>query len=229
MNNLDKFTSFLENVDLAGYRKRFIPIKIVEMDLPKDIQAIALLYEIYWDKKQFISFDEFYNIYLHRKKILLENFRKKIMMCETCFYLGLPARIYRTWASIITQIHAGYVAESVFGDETVKMSEELDHKGADFQVNYNGYIINYQVKKMTFSREVRREKKSNTKLEGEFFDLPYEVINESYFKNPKKRNGEFKIPYLRFIRNKWLKRLNNGFTVFTIEPFEMKKGMIDKL
>ncbi len=57
-------------------------------------------------------------------------------MCEKCFYKGLPARIYRTWASIITQIHAGYVAESVFGKNTVTMSCEFDHKGADFQVRY---------------------------------------------------------------------------------------------
>ena len=68
-------------------------------------------------------------------------------MCEGCFYKGLKARIYRTWASLITQIQGGYVAESVFGKGTVKMSEALDHKGADIQVNYKGHILNYQVKK----------------------------------------------------------------------------------
>ena len=84
---------------------------------------------------------------LNKYKTEIEKFRQKITMCKDCFYRGLPARIYRTWASIITQIHAGYVAESVFGDGTVAMSAELDHQGADFQVNYKNKILNYQVKK----------------------------------------------------------------------------------
>jgi hypothetical protein len=101
--------------------------------------------------------------------VLLEIFRNKIQMCEICFYKGLPARIYRTWASIITQIHAGYVAENVFGAGTVSMSEELDHKGADFQVEYKNKILNYQVKKKSFSRERRVAKISKNVIAGEFY------------------------------------------------------------
>ena len=150
-------------------------------------------------------------------------------MCKKCFYRGLPARIYRTWASIITQIHAGYVAESVFGDGTVAMSAELDHQGADFQVIYKNKILNYQVKKATFSREVRREKKSQNQIKGELIDIKYEVPSDDYFKNPKKKDGEYKLPFLRFIENKELKRFPNGFVVFTQFPFERKKKEIDQL
>ena len=132
----------------------------------------------------------------------MENFRKKIRMCDKCFYLGLPARIYRTWASLITQIHGGYVAESVFGYGSVHMSEELDHSGADFQVRYKDKILNYQVKKETMSREVRTAKKSKTKIDGDFIDIKYNVPSGDYFDNPKKLNGEFKTPYLRFIEDK---------------------------
>jgi len=177
---LKEFTEFLGSVDLEEYRRRYLPVKIVEMDLPSAIQAIALLYEIYWDTKKFISFDDLYAEYLSRKKSLLEGFRTKIRMCENCFYLGLPARIYRTWASLITQIHAGYVAEAVFGAGTVSMSEGLDHQGADFQVTYKKHILNYQVKKKTESREVRREKKTKKVLSGEFVDLVYEVPSLDY-------------------------------------------------
>ena len=53
MNNLNKFTEFLKSVDLAGYRQKYRPIKIVEMDLPKEIQTIALLYKVYWEEKKF--------------------------------------------------------------------------------------------------------------------------------------------------------------------------------
>ena len=223
-----KFGKFLESVNLNAYREKYRPIKIVEMDLPKEIQAISLLYKIYWDRKKFLDFEDFYKEYLTTYKTDIENFRKKITMCKNCFYRGLPARIYRTWTSIITQIHAGYVAESVFGESSVSMSAELDHQGADFQVNYRGKILNYQVKKTSFSREVRQEKKPQKKIKGQFIDIKYEVPSEDYFKNPKKRDGEYKLPYLRFIRDKELKRLPNGFVVFTPYAFEGKKREIDE-
>ena len=212
---LQKFTNFLKTVDLDGYRGKYRPIKIVEMDLPKEIQAIALLYEVYWKEKKFISFDDFYLRYKKDKETLLEDFRKKIQMCEKCFYLGLPARIYRTWASLITQIHGGYVAESVFGVGSVNMSEDLDHAGADFQVTYKRKILNYQVKKETMSREVRQGKKGKIKIKGQFIDIKYNVPSGDYFENPKKLNGEFKTPYLRFVNDKTLNRFDNGFVVFT--------------
>jgi hypothetical protein len=224
----EKFEKFLESVNLNSYREKYRPIKLVEMDLPKEIQAISLLYEIYWNEKKFLDFEDFYNEYLTIHKKDIEDFRKKITMCKNCFYRGLPARIYRTWASIITQIHAGYVAESVFGKNSVSMSAELDHQGVDFQVNYRGKILNYQVKKTSFSREVRAEKKSKKELEGQFIIIKYEVPSEDYFKNPKKQNGEYKLPYLRFIKNHNLKRLSNGFVVFTPTIFEEKKKKIDE-
>jgi hypothetical protein len=225
--SINEFTKLLETVDLQGYRNKYRPIKLVEMDLPKEIQALKLLYRIYWEEKRFIGFDEFYQEYLESLSAEIEEFRKKITMCKDCFYRGLPARIYRTWASIITQIHAGYVAESVFGPNTVHMSEELDHQGADFQVTYKGIVLNYQVKKKSFSREVRQEKKSKKIIAGKFIDIKYEVPSEEYFINPKKKDGTDKLPYSRFISNKELKRLDNGFVVFTPHAFEKEKEEID--
>lgn len=229
MQLAEKFEIFLQSVNLIAYREKYRPIKLVEMDLPKDIQAIEMLYKVYWDRKDFLDYEEFFKEYLKAYKDKVEKFREKITMCDQCFYRGLPARIYRTWASIITQIHAGYVAESVFGEGTVSMSAELDHQGADFQVKYKGKILNYQVKKATFSREVRKEKEAKTKIKGQFIDIKYEVPSDDYFKNPKKLNGEYKLPYLRFTQNKELKRFPNGFVVFTPVAFEQKKKEIDKV
>lgn len=226
--SLKEFEGLLRSVDLQGYRERYRPIKIVEMDLPKEIQAIGLLYKVYWDERRFLNYEEFYERYINEYKDDIKTFQSKIGMCEDCFYKGLPARIYRTWASIITQIHAGYVAESVFGPDTVSMSAELDHQGADFQVRYKGKIINYQVKKKSFSGEVRRGKGGvKIKIEGEFVDINYEVPNSDYFDNPKKKNGEYKLPYVRFQENKELERFSNGFVVFTPYTFEQKKIEID--
>ena len=225
---VQKFDKFLQSVDLRSYRDKYRPIKIVEMDMPKDVQAIKALYKVYWDQKKFLSFEDFYQEYLNAQKTEIESFRERTTMCKDCFYRGLPARIYRTWASIITQIHAGYVAESVFGDRTVTMSEELDHQGADFQVNYKGKILNYQVKKKSFSGEVRRGKGGvKIKIEGRFIDINYEVPSGDYFENPKKKDGTDKLPYARFMANKDLKRFPNGFVVFTPHAFEKEKAEID--
>ncbi|KKP81165.1 MAG: Type-2 restriction enzyme TthHB8I [Parcubacteria group bacterium GW2011_GWB1_35_5] len=226
--NLERFNTFLKAVDLMGYREKFRPVKIVEMDLPKEVQAINMLYEVYWNQKKFLTFEDFYEAYLNSQKKEIESFRQKITMCEDCYYRGLPARIYRTWASIITQIHAGYVAESVFGDGSVMMSGELDHQGADFQVKYKGKILNYQVKKKSFSGEVRRGKGGVKKqIEGEFIDINYEVPSSEYFDNPRKKDGEYKLPYKRFIDNKELEKFPNGFVVFTSHTFLPKKKEID--
>ncbi|MFA6077460.1 MAG: TaqI family restriction endonuclease [Candidatus Paceibacterota bacterium] len=226
---VQKFDKFLQSVDLKSYREKYRPVKIVEMDLPKEIQAINLLYKIYWGKKEFLSFDEFYKEYMSEYGAEIKKFQEKIGMCKECFHKGLPARIYRTWASIITQIHAGYVAESVFGEGTVSMSGELDHQGADFQITYRGKILNYQVKKKSFSGEVRRGKGGvKNKIEGEFIDINYEVPSSEYFENPKKKDGEYKLPYKRFQDNKELKRFPNGFVVFTPYAFEQKKKEMDE-
>lgn len=152
-------------------------------------------------------------------------------MCKTCFYKGLPARIYRTWASIITQIHAGYVAESVFGEGTVEMSSELDHQGADFRVTYKEKKLNYQVKKETFSREVRAEKKTRKQLHGKFIRIVYKVPNFDMILDPHKKKGGFKKAFSEFKRD-WLdtekiKVLDNGFIVFKPKIFEEEKALYD--
>ena len=52
---LEKFDKFLQTVPLKDYRKKYSTIKIVEMDLPKGIQAIEL-YIKYIGKKKIYYF-----------------------------------------------------------------------------------------------------------------------------------------------------------------------------
>ncbi len=221
------FDKFLKTVDLKSYRKQYSSIKIVEMDLPKSIQAIELLYKVYWDEKKFLDFDDFYERYIKEKKTEIEKFRQKSTMCEDCFYRGLKARIYRTWAGLITQIHAGYVAEDVFGEGTVSMSALLDSQGADIRVNYRSHFLNYQVKKTSFSGVMsRRPLPRKSKLKGEPIDIKYEV--PSVLSDPKTKKGDYRKPYLRFLEDKRTKAFDNGFVVFTEETFLPKKIEIDK-
>lgn len=161
--DLETFNNFLKNVPLDMYREQYQHIKTVEQDLPKDMHALSTLYYVYWDKggKKFSeppTFEEFYKIYYKNCKDAINNFWEKSgygKRCN-CFYDGLKARIYRTWASIITQIHAGYIAESVFGKDTVQQSTELDHENIDFQINTEKGTIKIQVKKETKRREISR-------------------------------------------------------------------------
>src|SRR3989344_234370 len=224
---VQKFDNFLQLVDLKHYREKYSRIKIVEMDLSKDIQAIELLYKIYWEIKNFLSFDDFYESYLKDKKIQLEKFRLKSTMCKNCFYRGLKARIYRTWAGLITQIHAGYVAERVFGKGSVSMSAKLDSQGADIRVEYKGHFLNYQVKKTSHSGVMsRRPLPRKSKLNGKSIDIKYEV--PTCLSNPKTKKGEFRKPYLRFLEDKRIRSFENGFVVFTPYAFEQMKKEIDK-
>ncbi len=223
---LEKFDKFLKTVDLKGYRKKYSHIKIVEMDLSKDIQAIELLYKVYWDEKKFLSFNGFYKMYLKEKKEAIKKFKIKTTMCDNCFDRGLEARIYRTWAGLITQIHGGYVAESVFGKGSVNMSRELDSVGADIRIKYKGHFLNYQVKKTSFSGVMsRRPLPRKKKIEGKNIDIKYEV--PTCLSDPKTKKGEFRKPYLRFLKDKRTKAFENGFVVFTSFTFEGKKKEID--
>ncbi len=220
-----QFEDFLKTVDLPGYRQQYSSIKTVEMDLPKNIQAIASLYDVYWANEELLFYDDFYAHYYTAHQALLKAFQEKVHLCAACFALGLPARIYRTWASLITQIHAGYVAQDVFGEGTVAMSPELDHSNIDFQVTYSGQILNFQVKKNTQSREVRASK--TVKVPSVCIDLEYVVPNSEVFEDPRKRNGDFRKPYLDFMARTDLKRLPNGFIVFTPEAFLQYKTIAD--
>jgi len=223
----DKFETMLAAVDLKSYRNRYGQIKIVEMDLDKDVQAIELLYKVYWDERNFLSFDEFYKRYLREKKNQLEKFRKKTTMCKDCFSRGIEARIYRTWAGLITQIHGGYVAESVFGPGSVSMSRKLDSQGADIRVRYKGQHLNYQVKKTSFNGVMsRRPLPRKSKLEGRAIDIKYEV--PTVLSDPKKKDGTYREPYLRFIEDKRTRALKNGFVIFTPAVFKDDKAKIDK-
>lgn len=230
-NDRELFEKFLESIDLKNYREKYSPIKIVEMNLPPKIQVLGLIYKIYWIDKKFIDFEEFYKEYLEKCKDDIESFRIKTTMCSDCFNGGLKARIYRTWASIITQIQGGYVAESVFGKGTVEMSEELDHKGSDIRVIYKGHKMNFQVKKESLSGVIGRSVSPKDRIDGDFIDLPYFVTNDNDFKNNGKKNdGEYRVGYLRSLERlkiMGLKRFSNGFIIFTSAPFEKKKKEID--
>jgi len=238
---LKAFEQFLEQVDLDAYRKRFTHIKTVEMDLPRGIQALDAIYDVYWNDNNIGSetpmlFDEFYDEYYSRYKTDIENFgiRSGFGKDCNCFKNGLKARIYRTWASLITQIHAGYVAETVFGKGSVDQSTQLDHQEIDILVKYRGNEIKIQIKKESKRPEISRMQKAVVDGAG-YYNIWYVVPSEAYYEEPcykvGARKGQYRDcvkPFIKYNKeNGTLDRYNNGFVVFTTKEFELIKKEFD--
>jgi len=234
---MECFDKFVSGIDLNFYRSKYSRIKILEMDLPRNIQALDSLYECYWDEIEIgdiKDFDQYYEYYLGEKKELLEEFREKNFMCKDCFYRGLEARIYRTWASIITQIHAGYVAECVFGVSNVFQGTELDHKGIDLLIKYKDNDIKIQVKKESKRPEarIRRDISKNGDI---ITNIKYVVPRQEDIDNPRylrgEKEGELKPQVMDLIEfnpdGGFLKRYDNGFISFDARIFEDIKKSYD--
>jgi len=235
----ESFTNFLKTVSLDRYRTEYSKIKTVEMDLPRKIQALDSIYDIYWNKGNNYqnppSFDDYYNEYYKRHEMDIIAFWQSTGFGNdcNCFKTGLKARIYRTWASLITQIHAGYVAELVFGRDAVEMGTDLDHKGIDFLVTYNGKQLKIQVKKESKRPEIARMHSAIIDSDG-FYNIWYVVPSLHDYENPlyivKAKEGLYRESVKSFIKyfpeTGTLDRLENGFIVFTTREFEIIKNSI---
>ncbi len=217
MSNLQRFNEFLSTIDLAGYRARYQPIKLVELDLPRNIHALNHLYREYWtDRSSFPCFEEFYNIYATELQSELDAFRREKRFSEETFELGLPARIYRTWASLLTQIQGGYVAEELHAN--VEMSTELDYAGIDIRITIGSEVFNVQIKKETSSREVRTPHQI-TRRNASIIRVTYAVPGCGPFTSTGRRS----VPFTRW-QETWagkLERLDNDFIIFLPGMFSL--------
>lgn len=219
MSDLARFNDFLASIDLTKYRSQYAHIKLVELDMPKHIRPMNHIYREYWtERNHFPLFEEFYEIYSSELARPLKIFRKETLFSKETFERGLPARIYRTWASLLTQIQGGYVAETIYGKGTVHMSAELDFSGIDLTIKTEKADINIQIKKETLSREVRTPKPI-TKRGVKIVNITYEVPGV----DPTTPTGKESVPFKRW-EEKWgdkLKRLDNGFIIFRERMFSL--------
>lgn len=221
MNKEKDFIKFLSSIDLEAYRKRFVGNKSVEEDLPKNIQILKYIYKQYWVDRNYLSFDEFINIViseiesdlrLYNKK--RNNFSKHSEGAYLAFLDGWVARQYRTWASILTQIQFGYCCEEFFIDKKVLMCEELDIKGIDVRIeNYKDFGVKKISNRKDMTKLKRLEKIGVT-------PITYSVPTNNILKDPFKKNGEYRKPYLDFKNDKRLDILDNGFIIFTKKIFD---------
>lgn len=95
------FNNFVKSINLESYRSKYSRIKTVEMDLPKNIQALNTIYANYWDNEHKFNmpptFEEYYKIYTEECGANINKFWAESGFgkeCD-CFPRGLEARIYR--------------------------------------------------------------------------------------------------------------------------------------
>ncbi|MCL2330955.1 MAG: TaqI family restriction endonuclease [Proteobacteria bacterium] len=228
---MSAYEKFLKSVPLQEYREKYIHIKTVEMDLPRNIQALKTIYEQYWQNADNLSaplcFDDYYLLYCKTHEKDINEFWGKTGFgkdCD-CFKKGLEARIYRTWASLITQIQGGYVAESLYGKNSVKMGTELDHQDIDILITKaDGREIKVQIKKESHRPEIARMQagRSSDQVSDVYYIVPGDYESPIYKVGGKK--GQLKPWAKEFIKfnpdNGTLDRLDNGFVIFTRRAFQ---------
>jgi hypothetical protein len=250
--DLDSFRKFLETIPLEKLRKETKEIKWVEQDLPKEILPLESIFRYYWEKKEFLDFDKWFDDFwqeLHsnpQKKEILEQFKSYYFdnADNEWFKKGFRARMYRTWISVLTQLDFCYVFAYIsekFGKKyNLIVNAELDRKGIDLRVVKNNLRIDFQVAKISERKEARSApRKKNTTI-----NIPYPVFNLKKLQQlveSKRVKPENKKKYKSIIDafNKYFKTLKNGFIVFNeefvegivqnIEDINKLKNFIDKV
>ena len=226
-SDLTRFNDFLSEITVDALREEYRHIKLVELDMPKNVQALACIYNQYWQKRdEWVNYQKFYKIYEDSLHSILEQWRKTCLFSKETFYLGLPARIYRTWASLLTQIQGAYVAEQIYGRGNVEMGVGIDQSGKDMVITLReGLRLPVQIKKLSARPEARR--KSNPK--HRYIEVSYKVPSSGQY---TPRTGKESKPYKDW-QEEWgdkLERLDNGFIIFKqkmFEPGNLLKGIIE--
>lgn len=203
---LDVYEKFLESLEL---NPDFSMLKTVEMDLKGELNPTEELNRLFYDENKWLNLEDFFDHYLQINKDVL---KKRICSLKwEEFEKGLKARIYRTQVGLLTEYHAFFMAKKVFGEEKVKRCVGLDRLGVDFQIFHNNDIYNIHIFVDTPRSWGYRDFKSTHKnvegVGGFHINLPYSL-------------SEGKINSLR--------KLKNGFGVYTEEYIEYLKREIDK-
>lgn len=220
IKDLKKYREFLQTIPLHKYREELKDVKWVEQDLPKEMLPLASIFKCYWEERNFLNFEEWFENFwkeLNTKpesKQALKEFKKYYFdkNGNGWFKKGFKARMYRTWISVLTQLDFCYMFEYLCAKEgknlQLECNAELDIKGIDAIVNN----IRFQVAKISQRKEARTASGKKT-----IVTIPYAVFNiEEFEKRCKSPRVKDKIGYQKSLDSfhKYFIRLQNGFVVF---------------
>ncbi|MBT9171539.1 MAG: hypothetical protein DDT18_01922 [Actinobacteria bacterium] len=220
ITDLGKYRKFLESIPLNRYREELKDIKWVEQDLPKEILPLASIFRYYWEDRNFLDFDKWFeefwkeiNAHLESKKALKE-FKRYYFdkNGDGWFKKGFKARMYRTWVSVLTQLDFCYMFEYICVKESkslqLECNAELDERGIDAKVNETCF----QVAKISQRKEARTVGGKKT-----IITIPYAVFNvEEFERKVISSRVKDKSGYQKALASfyKYFIRLKNGFVVF---------------
>ncbi len=245
IEDFKRFRSFLESIPLDKYREELKDIKWVEQDLSKEILPLASIFKYYWEERQFLSFEEWFEVFWKglntnpESKEALKQFKKYYFDKDNdgWFKKGFKARMYRTWISVLTQLDFCYTFEYVCAKEgrdlQLECNAELDIKGIDAKIN----DIGFQVAKLSQRKEARTAGKKKTVV-----TIPYAVFNiEEFEKRIQSHRVKDKTGYQKTLDSfhKYFTLLQNGFVVFNenylkqiidnIEDIEKVRKTVEKI
>lgn len=237
ITDLKRFREFLKSIPLDKYRQELKDVKWVEQDLPKEILPLSSIFKYYWEDRNFLGFEKWFEIFWDEintnpeSKKALEKFKRyyfnRTLEENDWFKKGFKARMYRTYVSILTQLDFCYMFEYVSSKKgknlTLECNAELDRKGIDAKV---GNIL-FQIAKVSQRKEARTASRKKT-----IITIPYTVYNIEEFKKRMKSprvKDESKIVYKKILESfyKYFEQLKNGFVVFKEHYLERIIDSID--
>ncbi len=221
---LADYRQFLTTIPLKEYRENFKSIKWVEQDLYKKMLPQWSIFRCYWESENFMSFDEWFEDFwkeLHssdKSHEVLKEFMKYYFDKDDngWFKKGFKARMYRTWASVLTQLDLCYVlvylSDKLNIDLSLEANADLDIKGIDLIVNG----VSLGVTKISERKEARAGKKKR------LISVPYAVFNMEVYKKrieSTRVTPENRQQYKRTVEAfyEYFHMLGNGFVVFADE------------
>ncbi|WKN32917.1 TaqI family restriction endonuclease [Porifericola rhodea] len=190
---LKAYLEFLASLKLDN---RLRSIRCLEEDLRGELNPACLLDELFFEKKQWVDFETFYDMYLEAKLEQLQvRFQDKK---QQDLLKGLKARLYRTQCGILTEYQAFLAARLVFGEQYVHRSIAQDKRGVDFSIwhqqkTYHVHIF-VDSSRAWYYRQYKSEFKNVEQSAGIHINFPYALA-------PGKLNSLYYLP--------------NGFGVYT--------------
>jgi len=221
---LHDFEAFLSFIPLERYRAELLPIKTVEQDLPRELNPLPDIYQVYWteESRAFPTYDAFFDRWWTDHLEPLDRFISQYFWgCSHDFIRrGFRARLYRTLISVLTQFHLGYMWRAVC-NLPLNASAELDMRGIDALVDCGDAKVALQVKKETYRAEAREggRFRQRTPHADMVVEVPYTLSTPEDWRArlARARTEETKRRYVlfSFLATEFQRWLPNGFVVFT--------------
>lgn len=221
---LRDFEAFLSSIPLERYRAELLPTKTVEQDLPRELNPLPDIYQVYWieESQAFPTYDAFFDQWWTNHLEPLDRFISQYFWgCSYDFVRrGFRARLYRTLISVLTQFHLGYMWKAVC-NLPLSASAELDMRGIDALVDCGNVKVALQVKKETYRAEAREGGRFRQRIPHAdmVIEVPYTLSDPKHWERRLARarteETEHRYALFGFLATEFQRWLPNGFVVFT--------------